>query len=83
MRIVQTKGNRTVANLLLVVGLICCPSSPLLAQQNAATIIGAVTDPSGAAISGAKLSALNESTGFTRSAESDANGDVIRAHDRR
>ena len=77
MRIVQTKGNRTVANLLLVIGLICCPSSPLLAQQNAATIIGAVTDPSGAAISGAKISALNESTGFTRSAESDASGSFV------
>jgi hypothetical protein len=49
----------------------------LPAQQNAATIVGTVTDPSGAAVSGAKLTALNDATGFTRTAESDGNGSFV------
>ncbi len=58
-------------------GLLLATSLPLLAQQNAANILGTVTDPSGAAIAGVKLTALEEATGFSRAAQSDADGSFV------
>jgi outer membrane receptor protein involved in Fe transport len=39
-----------------------------------ATLNGTVTDPSGAAVAGAKISVANTATGFTRTTESNADG---------
>lgn len=77
MRTICVDRKGRTARLLALAGFICCQSSLLHAQQNAATILGSVTDPSGAAIAGAKLTARDESTGFARTAESDANGSFI------
>ena len=52
--------------------LIALAGAVLLAQQNTATILGTVVDPSGSSIAGAKVTATGEQTGFTRTAQADA-----------
>ncbi|WP_080507693.1 TonB-dependent receptor [Bryobacter aggregatus] len=76
MRTVRDAGKRMAVGLLVLAGLVWDPAL-LPGQQNAATIVGSVSDASGAAIAGAKLTALDEATGFARSAESDANGSFV------
>jgi Carboxypeptidase regulatory-like domain len=49
----------------------------LLAQVNTGTILGNVTDPSGAVVANAKITATNEDTGFTRSTGSLADGSYL------
>jgi len=56
------KENRFV--LLVAIGLLLFPAA--LSAQTAATIVGEVTDPSEAAIPGATVRVINQSTGFTR-----------------
>src|SRR5215813_5239838 len=51
-------------------------SIPLYAQ-NTATIAGLVTDPSGAAVEGAKVTVVNTGTQFTRTVESNASGQYV------
>jgi hypothetical protein len=50
-------------------------SSRVLAQSVSGTILGTVTDSSGAVISNAKVTVVNEGTGLTRTLTSDANGE--------
>src|SRR3954453_6116014 len=67
------KGNpRMLAVRLLLLTVFL--SAVLFAQQNTATILGTVTDPSGSSIANAKITATGEQTGFARSAETDATG---------
>src|SRR5882724_7961572 len=49
----------------------------LLYAQNTATIVGIVTDQSGAAIPGAQVTVANTATGFSRSVESNAEGQYV------
>ena len=49
-------------------------ASILLAQTNTATISGAVTDPTGAAIAGAKVVIDSQATGIRREVETNASG---------
>jgi hypothetical protein len=46
-----------------------------VAQSVSGTILGTVTDTSGAVVSGAKVTILNEGTALTRTVTSDANGE--------
>jgi hypothetical protein len=64
-----------VLELMLLVSL----ASPLIlsAQVNTGTILGNVTDPSGAVIAKAKVTATNQDTGFTRSTQSLADGSYL------
>ena len=48
---------------------------PMYAQQVLGTISGSVTDPSGAVVSGAKITIVNLSTGLTRSIQSAGSGE--------
>ena len=48
-------------------------AAPSFAQFNA-SIEGTITDPSGAVIAGAKVTATEVGTGFTRSANTSADG---------
>lgn len=61
--------------LMLALGL----AFPLIlsAQVNTGTILGNVTDPSGAVVANAKITATNEDTGFTRATESLADGSYL------
>src|SRR5689334_4458076 len=49
-------------------------ASPAYAQVSGATLSGTITDPSGAAISGAKVSITNKATGVSRDVTGDAAG---------
>src|SRR5919198_970228 len=57
--------------LLVVLFCIC---SPLHGQTTSATIEGRVLDPSGAALAGASVTAVNTATGLTRSTQSSGFG---------
>src|SRR5919199_6889611 len=60
---------RLAANVLLL--------SPMLLAQSevgTASLNGTVTDPSGAAVSGAKVTATNEQTGLVREADTNESG---------
>ena len=45
------------------------------AQSVSGTILGTVTDPTGAVIANAKVTIVNEGTGLTRTVTTDANGE--------
>jgi hypothetical protein len=47
------------------------------AQVNTGTVLGTVTDPSGAAVAAAKVTASNEATGFVRSTQSASDGSFL------
>jgi hypothetical protein len=47
------------------------------AQSVSGTILGTVTDASGAVVSKAKITVTNEGTGLTRTIESDSNGEYV------
>ena len=59
---------------LLVVALSLLPHAAF-AQAVSGTIIGTVTDSSGAVMANAKVTVVNEGTGLTRTVVADANGD--------
>ena len=61
-----------IINSLLVLAVACV--IPAVAQQSQGSFTGSVTDPSGAAIPGAKVTAVEQGTGFARAAESNAGG---------
>jgi len=57
---------------LLLLGFLA--HSPLSVAQGLGSIVGRVTDPSGAAVASAKVPATEEGTGFSRAATSDTEG---------
>jgi hypothetical protein len=59
---------------VLGLGLVLFLSIALSAQLPTATLNGTITDPQGAAVVGAKVSAVHQATGSVREAISDANG---------
>lgn len=65
-------------NLCLVAALIAalffCGANRLAAQQVTATILGTVTDPTGASIAGATVQVTNTGTGQAQTTMTDANG---------
>ena len=62
---------RVVSCALLLLGAV----RPAAAQSVTGTILGTVTDASGAVVAGAKVTILNEGTALTRTVVSDANGE--------
>ncbi len=64
--------------VLVCVGLsLFTPLSLLYSQATTATILGTVTDPSGAVVPGAKVTAINELTGFSRTATTINDGSYL------
>src|SRR3954454_18183194 len=62
---------------LVVLGLAIAIAGPstALAQSVSGTILGTVTDASGSIVSGAKVTVVNEGTGFSRNVKADTNGE--------
>jgi Carboxypeptidase regulatory-like domain len=70
------KGHKySILMLQTVLGLLL-PIS-LLHAQDTATIVGTVSDQSGAFVAGAKVTLVNEATQFTRSVETSASGQYV------
>src|SRR5215510_1179190 len=63
----------SMRHIFLVSLMLAALSSGALAQSTA-TLQGSVTDQSGAAISGAKVTVRNQSTGFERVVQTDSDG---------
>jgi hypothetical protein len=55
--------------------------SVLFAQAVTGTLLGTVTDSTGAVVAGAKVTVTNQNTGFTRTVKTDAVGEYTRAVD--
>ncbi|MEO7271659.1 MAG: carboxypeptidase regulatory-like domain-containing protein [Vicinamibacterales bacterium] len=68
-------AGRSALRLLGCALLLLGPVRPAGAQSVTGTILGTVTDPSGAIVSGAKVTILNEGTALTRTVTSDTSGE--------
>ena len=71
--------DRVVRPLVCVaLGLLLLGTVPAaVAQTVSGTILGSVTDPTGAVISNAKVTLVNEGTGLTRTVTTDTNGEYV------
>src|SRR5713101_1849217 len=63
-----------VAVSALVILAVTIAASPAYAQVSGATLSGTITDPSGAAIAGAKVTIANKATGENRDVTTNAAG---------
>ena len=68
---------RKIPNLLMGLLLVAIFAASALAQAVSGTILGSVTDPSGAAVTGAKITLSQKATGVSRTITSDAGGEYI------
>lgn len=66
-----------VFSFVLVCLLLCLGTGTVAAQVNTGTILGNVTDPTGAAVANVKIAAVNAETGFSRTALSGADGSYL------
>lgn len=57
-----------------IIGLVLAAFSSITFAQSTATVQGTVTDPSGAVISGAKVTVRNQATSFERTTQTDSAG---------
>ena len=65
---------RYLLKSLLLCGLVSLLTVAALGQRETGQISGTITDPSGAAVSGAKVTAKSVNTGFTREATTNSTG---------
>jgi hypothetical protein len=68
---------RSAAFLLVLIVFATCAAPRAGAQTLYGTLVGNVTDPSNAAISGAKVVAVNTGTGFSRETSTDERGGYL------
>src|SRR4030095_12707030 len=69
----ERKASMSRKNIFLI-SLMLAAFSTITFGQSTATIKGSVTDPSGAVVSGARVTIRNEATGFERIAQTDSDG---------
>jgi Carboxypeptidase regulatory-like domain/TonB dependent receptor len=67
-------GTQALSAIGLIVVLMVVPLRHLRAQEAGGTIVGTVTDPSGAAVASANVSIKNTATGVERSVSTNADG---------
>jgi Carboxypeptidase regulatory-like domain len=70
-------NRRTTAAKALISAALILSGFIAAAQQITGSIRGTVTDPAGATVTGASVSAIQIETGLTRTATSDRNGDYV------
>src|SRR4029077_5461735 len=68
------RRNKWLKRAIHVVAVICVAASMASGQTFRATILGSVTDITGATVPGAKVTARNTETGFLRTTETQADG---------
>ena len=69
--------SRHVVVALLAVGLLVFTLTPLAAQEYRGSILGTVTDSSGGALAGAKVTVTNEKSGTAVEAQTNAEGRYV------
>lgn len=63
--------------LFALIASLCCACSVAVAQRTTASIVGSVQDQSGAAISGATITAVKNETGAKRTISANARGEYV------
>jgi len=63
--------------LRLILAFVVLTAATLVAQTFRGTILGTVTDPSGAVVSGAAVKVKNVNTGLERTTQTTASGDYV------
>ena len=71
----SSRGSRLVPLLLAGLILMAATPSAAFAQAVTGTLLGTVTDTTGAVVAGAKVTVTNQNTGFTRTVKTDAIGE--------
>jgi len=61
----------------MAVWLLVCSTAAIRAQTTSATVVGTLTDSSGARIAGGTVSIKNLATGIDRSTTTDTNGEYV------
>ncbi len=67
-------GSRVLRVLVALLGIVCIGSVVLQAQVDTGSITGTITDPSGAVISGAKVTLTNQGTGASLTTTTTSDG---------
>lgn len=71
---------RYVRYTALLIALAIGLASAAFGQATSGTLLGTVTDPSGASIPGAKVSITNDATGITTTAQTNDSGNYVATH---
>lgn len=71
------RGKYTVVTSAYLAALVCLAASPVVAQTISGIVSGVVTDPTGAAVSGAPVALVDSATGLRRSVNAQANGEFV------
>ena len=75
MRFFRLQSAALTVSLLAAAGFVASFTAPMAyAQTDSGSVQGTVTDPSGAALSSAKVSVVSSATGLTRQAQTNATG---------
>ncbi|HXJ03598.1 MAG TPA: carboxypeptidase regulatory-like domain-containing protein [Candidatus Acidoferrum sp.] len=72
-----TKRGFTMWICLLLLGVLLCSARPSMGQAVNATLLGTVTDSSGAAVGSAKLTLTETNTGISRSSQTNDSGNYV------
>jgi hypothetical protein len=75
LRMHRSLSSRVLVFGLAVVGVIALLPSSMSAQSTGGRVLGRVADPTGAVLSGVKVTLTNEATGASRDAQSSDSGD--------
>src|SRR5438067_5700056 len=73
----QREGEITMKTMLIVLAGTILMCANATAQALSGTVVGTVTDSQGAAVPAAKVTLINEGTGFSRTVEANQNGQYV------